>query len=606
MKKLVLVFCLLACTYYLYAQKVSYQVSFPNAVHHEARISLTVTGVPASPAIFQMSRSSPGRYATHEFGKNVYQVTATDAKGMSLPLQRIAGDIYEVPKHGSSITLSYTLYGNYADGTYAGIDPESIHLNMPATFMWMKGMDAAPIEISFDLPKENKGIIATQLTPTSDPHRFTAPGLQYFMDSPTKIGDLAFRQWSISNPNGKTFTMRIALEADATKEQFDELETAVQKIVNEAKAVYGEFPVYDYGTYTFIASANPYVHGDGMEHRNSTMISQMMTSFSARNLFGVFSHEYFHNWNVERIRPKTLEPFQFDKANMSNELWFAEGFTQYYGNLLLARAGLTPENFYLFTMASLVNTKENTPGAKYYSPVQASNHAVFVDAGVSIDKTNYPNMFTSYYPYGAAIALALDIEMQTKYHKTLDSYMKAMWQRFGKTEIPYNLATMQETLASVTDKTFAADFYRKYILGHDPIDYSHLLAMAGYEVVNNAAGKAYLGMNTGMDKANHLTIVSNTTIGSPAYEAGLDVGDEILQLDAKPVKGTEDLNELLKDKKPGETIQVTYRHRNTEKQSSLVLSERQMPALVPFEKSGKTVTQEMKQIRETWFHTNTK
>lgn len=606
MKKLVLFSFFLICTFYLTAQKVSYRVSFPNAVHHEARIALTVTGVSASPAIFEMSRSSPGRYATHEFGKNVYQVTASDANGASLPLERISGDRYEVPKHGSGITITYTLYGNYADGTYVGIDPESIHLNMPGTFMWMKGMDEAPIEISFDLPGENKGVIATQLVPTADPHRFTAPGLQYFMDSPTKIGDLAFREWQIHNPDGKTFTMRIALEAYASNEQFTELEAAVKKIVSEAQAVYGEFPIYDHGTYTFIASATPYVHGDGMEHRNSTMISQTMFSFSASNLFGVFAHEYFHNWNVERIRPKTLEPFQFDKANMSNELWFAEGFTQYYGNLLLARSGLTEEANYLYILANLVNAKENTPGAQFYSPVQASNHAVFVDAGVSVDKTNYPNMFTSYYTYGAAIALALDIEMQTRYHKTLDAYMKAMWLRFGKTEIPYTLATMQETLASVTDKKFAADFYKKYILGHEPIDYTHLLSMAGFDLENSSDGKAYLGMNTGMNRMNRLAIVSNTIIGSPAYLAGLDIDDEILQLDALPVKNNSDINAFLKDKKPGEIIEISFRHRNTERKTKLTIGTRNTPVLVPFEKEGKTLTSEMKKIRDSWFQSNTR
>lgn len=124
-----------------------------------------------------MSRSSPGRYATHEFGKNIYDVKATDKNGNKIALQRIDGDVYEVPSHNGTVTVTYTLFANHADGTYASIDPESIHLNMPATFMWIKGYDKAPIEISFDLPKENKGVIGTQLFPTSNAHTFTAPGL---------------------------------------------------------------------------------------------------------------------------------------------------------------------------------------------------------------------------------------------------------------------------------------------------------------------------------------------------------------------------------------------------------------------------------------------
>lgn len=605
MKKLFLSGTLFMLVLTLSAQKVAYLVSFPNAVHHEAQISLTVSGIPLTSAQFRMSRSSPGRYATHEFGKNVYDVKATDADGKTLPVVRVDGDVYEVPTHKGTVTLSYTLYGNYADGTYAGIDPESIHLNMPAVFMWMPGLEKAPISIRFVLPKENRGIVATQLVATADPYTFTAPGLQYFMDSPTKIGDIHFREWPLINPDGSRYTMRIALEAKATESQFDELTEKIQKMVTEARSVFGEFPKYDYGSYTFIASANPYVHGDGMEHRNSTMISIPMSSFSAGGLLGVFSHEYFHNWNVERIRPKTLEPFRFDKSNMSHELWFAEGFTQYYGELLLARAGLSQPGSYLYQLASLINTKQNTPGGKFYSPVQASNHAVFVDAAVSIDRNNYANMFSSYYTYGAAIALALDLEMQTKYQKTLDAFMQAMWKRFGKTETAYTIAGMQETLATVTDNDFAAAFFSKYINGHEMIDYATLLGKAGYDLVKTGEGKAWLGAIT---RANgtKLVIGSNTTKGSPAYEAGLDIDDEIMQLDETQVKTSLDINSFLSTKKPGEAITVTYKHRDTEKQTRLVLGENATVSVVSFEQSGKTVTEAMQQIRQSWFSSRVK
>jgi predicted metalloprotease with PDZ domain len=605
MKKLIVLFLAFVCVMAVQAQKMSYKMAFPNAIHHEAVIELTASNIPLKPAIFRMSRSSPGRYATHEFGKNVYDVTASDKNGKPVIVNRIDGDVYEVPKHDGTVTIRYTLYGNYADGTYAGIDPESIHLNMPATFMWMKGMDNAPIEISFDLPKENKGVIATQLVPGNRPNTFTAPGLQYFMDSPAKIGDLQIRQWKVSNADGKSFDVRIALEANATAEQFDDLAGKVKRIVEEARAVFGEFPNYDYGSYTFIASANPFVQGDGMEHRNSTMISTPMANFNADGLLGVFSHEYFHNWNVERIRPKTLEPFNFEKSNMSHELWFAEGFTQYYGELLLARAGLTPANSYRQTLAFLVNTKQNTPGAQFYSPIQSSNHAVFVDAAVSIDKNNYNNMFTSYYTYGAATAFALDLSLQTKYQKTIDAYMREMWKRFGKTGIPYTVPGMQDALAAITDAAFAADFFRKYIYGHESFDYATHLAAAGYELKKNAEGKAAIGMNLRAENGK-LLISNNTQKGSAAYEAGLDVNDEVVMLDDTIVKSTTDLTNFLQGKKPGEQVTVTYRHRNQERKTTVTLKEQLFPVLVGYEQSARPLTPAMQAIRKTWFSTQVK
>jgi predicted metalloprotease with PDZ domain len=584
------------------AQKISYKVSFPNAVHHEAKISLTVTGIQQKPAIFRMSRSSPGRYATHEFGKNVYDVTASDIQGNKLTLRRTDGDIFEVSNHKGSITVTYTLFANHADGTYAGIDPESIHFNMPAAFMWIKGYDQLPIEVSFDLPKENKGIVATQLFPTDRPHTFTAPGLQYFMDSPTKIGDLIIREWKVSNTDGKTYTIRIALEADATDEQVDELTERTKKIVAEAKAVFGEYPAYETGRYTFIMSANNYVQGDGMEHRNSTMISQPTATFNPAFLSGVTSHEFFHNWNVERIRPKTLEPFNFEKSNMSHELWFAEGFTQYYGELLLARAGINSPQRFIGTVNALVNTKSNSPGAVFYSPVDASNHAVFVDASVSIDKNNYANMFTSYYTYGAAIALALDLELQIGFGKSLDDYMKAMWKNHGKAEIPYTLTSMQQTLAGITNTSFADTFFKKYITGHETINYASLLAKAGYIVKKSNEGKAVSGMSIRVNERDSKLVIANPTIrGTAVYEAGLDINDEILQLDETSMKTPSDVNNYIQNKKPGEVIRVTYKHRGKEKTTSMILKENTTLSVVDVSSTGQTITDEMKKIRNSWF-----
>src|SRR6476619_1964181 len=132
-----------------FSQQVHYDFSAPNAAHHEAEITLTVTGIRQGPAIFRMSRSSPGRYATHEFGKNVYNVSAEDGNGKTLTVVKTDGDVYTISNHKGHIILHYTLYGNYADGTYASIDPTGYHLNMPASFMWVKGLENAPITIHF-------------------------------------------------------------------------------------------------------------------------------------------------------------------------------------------------------------------------------------------------------------------------------------------------------------------------------------------------------------------------------------------------------------------------------------------------------------------------
>lgn len=584
-----------------FSQKISYVVSFPDILHHEAVISVTATGLAQKNAIFRMSRSSPGRYATHEFGKNVYEVKAFNKTGGSISINRIDGDVWEVPRHDGFVRVEYTLYANHPDGTYAGIDASSIHLNMPAAFLWLKGHDKVPIDIKFNIPEGKNWTIATQLKPTNDPTLFTAPGLQYFMDSPTKIGELLWKQWELKNPSGKNYTIRLALEAKAPDTLVTSFANKVKRITEEAMMVFGEVPDFDYGTYTFIASINPYVKGDGMEHRNSTMISIPVNFDGANYLLDVFSHEFFHCWNVERIRPKTLEPFNFEKSNMSHELWFAEGFTQYYGDLLMTRAGMQSDEEYLPALAGLINTKENTAGAKRYSPAEMSNHAVFVDAGVAIDRNNYANMYTSYYPYGGAVALALDLELRTNFKDlTLDQYMAAVWKRFGKTEIPYTITGLQDVLAQVTgNASFAGDFFRKYVYGHESFNYKPLLEKAGLLLKKTNEGKGWMGF-VQLKEGDALTIGNNTVMGSPVYKAGLDVDDQLIQLDGKPLKKQADFVDVLKTHKPGDQLAVEYKHRGETKNATITLEEAPFFNLAFYEKSGLTTTDAMQVFRKLW------
>lgn len=582
------------------AQRINYIVSFPNLAHHEAQIECVVSDLNTRTAIFRMSRSSPGRYATHEFGKNVYDVSATDQSGKPVKIERVDGDVYEVPHAGSYIRLRYTLYGNYTDGTYVGIDPAGVHLNIPGAFMWLQGFDNTPITIHFDLPAQSHWTIATQLQPTSDPATFMARNFQYFMDCPAVLGNLSYRYWDVRNPDNKVYHFRIALDGAADSADLTSFSDRVQRIVRQEQAVFGEVPAYDYGTYTFLANINPYVHGDGMEHRNSTMICVGAPFHGEDRMLGVFAHEFFHCWNVKRIRPRSLEPFNFEKSNMSRELWFAEGFTQYYGPLMELRAGIGKDtDFVKRTVGRLIETKMNTPGARLYSPVEASEEAVFTDAGVAVDKTNFQNIFTSYYPYGASIALALDLQLREKYNKQLDDLMKAAWKKFGKPEIPYNLAGLEDVLASVTDKKFARQFFDKYIYGHDPIEFGPLLTPAGFRLKKAAPGKAWIGESSLQEKEG-LIITRNTLRGSPVYEAGLDVDDKIISIDNQDVRTYSDLTSILSRLRPGAPVTIKYLHRNEERTSQMTPAEDPDMAVETFESAGLPVTPAIARFRQDW------
>jgi predicted metalloprotease with PDZ domain len=596
---------------------IFYSVSFPNATHHEAEIVITVPQAPTGKILLRMSRSSAGRYATHEFGKNIYNVKAFNVDGSSLDIKQVEGDVYEIANHGETVKVSYTLFGNWTDGTYAGIDPSHAHLNMPAAFMWVVGQDKRAVRFEFNDLDKYGWKVATQLK-NEGANIYSAPNLQYMMDSPTELSAYKISSWDVLN-NGKNEKINLVIHSDDNQAVIDNFAKQVQRMVLEEKAVFGELPAYDYGEYTFLDDVYPTNSGDGMEHRNSTCIVQPAPKVEGNEirLLGTFSHEYFHSWNVKRIRPKSLEPFNFEHANMSSELWFAEGFTQYYGEMVLVRSGFHTVDEYTRTIAGLVNQIVNTPGAAKYSAPHMSRYSVFADAGVSIDPNNQPNIFTSYYTYGGAIALALDLRLRSEFNLTLDDYMRTVWLNRGKVMKPYTIPDLQSDLAKVTNNPkFAAEFFNKYIYGIEKCNYEALLAKAGLLLRKSAPGKAWAGplsYTRGRGRSGDARTageeglpVQVSIIGTPIYKAGLDVDDIILKADGKEVKDIQTFNDIVAGKNIGDKIGINYKNRTGDHETTIVLEESPNLEVVPFEKAGKELTKEQTDFRNNWLSTKVK
>ena len=281
-----------------------------------------------------MSRSSPGRYAVHEFAKNVYDLHAFDGKGGELTPSRPDPSEWDVAGHDGTVRIVYKVYGDRVDGTYLG----DRHHARAHEHAGDADVGARARRTADPHPLRAAARPADGLRPRSSFRRrrhwtFTAPNLQYLMDSPTELSAQTIRTFKVRNPDGKELTIRTAVHHDATDADIDEYRAGVEKIVNEEGAIFGEFPDYEPGTYTFLADYVPWGGGDGMEHRNSTVVASPISIKRRRRAAcsDTVAHEFFHCWNVERIRPRTLEPFNFEEANMSGELWLAEGFTQYYG-----------------------------------------------------------------------------------------------------------------------------------------------------------------------------------------------------------------------------------------------------------------------------------
>jgi predicted metalloprotease with PDZ domain len=592
---------------------VQYTVSFPAPEHHYAQIEVVFPSVPAGTLEVRMSRSSPGRYAVHEFSKNVFDVHAYDGGGKSLRLTRPNPYQWNVAGHDRTVRVIYKIFGKHVDGTYLAIDTSHAHMNMPAALMWARGLDARPVQIRFVPPAGYSWKPATQLYPTGDPWTFTAPNLQYLMDSPAELSNFSERTFKVRNPDGKEFTIRTAVHHEADEAAIDAYAAGTEKIVREMGAVFGEFPEFETGTYTFLGDYLPWGGGDGMEHRNSTVVASPISLGSAQNVRGVLntvSHEFFHAWNVERIRPTSLEPFDFEEANISKELWLAEGFTQYYGSLIMARAGLSLPARAIASFGSTANAVINGAGRQFRSPVEMSEWAAFSDAARSVDETNQSYTFISYYTYGAAVALALDLGLRDRSNGeiTLDDYMRALWRVHGKpgspqpglVAKPYTMKDARDRLAEASgDRAFADAFFDKYIEGREVPDFARLFDRAGIILRKRNAGTAWSGLETAMDRGDPRRIGSLVAWGTPAFEAGLEQGDLITSVNGEAFTGG--IGQVLATRKPSDKVAIEFK-RPTGATATATITLRENPAVeaVPVESASGTLSADQKAFREAW------
>ena len=529
-----------------------YEISFENAVHHEAEIDITFPNLENKVLEVRMSRTSPGRYALHEFAKNVYNVTAADSKGNELDVTRPNPHQWNVSGHDGTVVFSYTLYANRGGGTYTGIDETHAHMNIPATFAWARDYEYRPIEITFNKRDDLNWEIATQLLHLNG-NTYYARDLQYFMDSPTEIADLHFREEKI---NGKN--IRLALHTPASDKEVDEYFGKVMAIVKKQAEVYGELPAFDYDEYTFLSCYMPNASGDGMEHRNSTYVvsSKPLDRPLGETSIGTISHEFFHAWNVERIRPASLEPFDFEESNMSGELWFAEGFTSYYTGLILARADINTAKDYVEGLDGGLNYVINSQGRNYFNPIEMSYQAPFVDAARSVDPVNRSNTFISYYTYGSVLGLGLDLSLRSMDKGlTLDGFMRQVWTKYGRTEIPYTVKDLQTTLAEYAGADFANSYFEDYIFDSQMPDYKSLLAKVGVKLELAEPNKASLG-ETIRSRNDEWRMTGNATVGSPLYKAGIESEDVFISIAGTQLSTVESVDDILANHKPGQTIKV--------------------------------------------------
>lgn len=584
-----------------------YTFSFPNRVQHEAEVELLFTNLPARPLKLYMSRSSPGRYSLHQFAKNIYNLRAYDGRGSPLKINRIRSNVWEVVGHKGIVRVGYTLFGDHLDGTYTSIRDSYILLNMPASLLWGGGLEDIPYHIKIEKPVESWQVY-TQLPEGKLPGYYLAPDLHYLMDSPIMVGQFMAKGWQVDSSHGK-LDFTLVVNHRGGQKEVDQFALMLERMVEESRAIFGELPHFDYGSYIFMLQSLPQARIDGMEHRNSTVVTRYNSLKSYRTGFlFTTTHEFFHAWNVERLRPASLIPFNLKDSNVSEELWFVEGATSYYDDLILVRSKYSSFSSYIYSLNSLLNRVISSPYRNFHSAAEISARAALLDGAVFPDRDNNNNIYLTYYALGDAITLALDLSLRAKYRgKSLDDLMQALWLKYGRSESGYTNHDLEQTLAELTgDRQFAADFFNRYIYGRELPDFKELFSHAGILLRRRAPKAAFLGNVSILTYYGAALINSDTLAGSPLYEAGLTRGDVIISLAGLKVRSSYEYYRVLARLKPGQAVNLLFRRNGKLQTTKITVAANPYIALLFYESAGLKVSDEMKSFRKSWIGSKVK
>ncbi|HMU32638.1 MAG TPA: PDZ domain-containing protein [Pyrinomonadaceae bacterium] len=487
---------------------------------------------------------TPGSYLIREYARHVQDFDVKNGAGGDLAWQKTSKNTWTVKTNGAKeIKATYRVYANELTVRTNEVNSEHAFWNNAATLMFVKGQLAAPSTITVNPYGDWK--IATGLPQAAgSKNTFKAPNFDVLFDSPFEVSNFTEFDFTVE---GKPHRLVFSGEGN-----YDgpEIAAEVTKIVEQAYKIFGELP---YENYTFIVNLRG---GGGLEHLNSTALQFNRWGFKPQarltGFLGLVAHEYFHAFNVKRIRPDALGPFDYENENYTRLLWVAEGGTEYYSGLLLLRAGLISPQEYLAGKADSIRRLEAIPG-RFEQSLEYSSF----DAWIKYYRQdeNSMNNQISYYDKGELVNMMLDLKIREASNgtKSLDDVMRALYNDFYKKGKNYTPADYQH-LAEVAAGVSLDDFFSKYVRGTAEVDWNSFLNGIGLEIKKSGGGKPYLGAQ--LTEANGNLTVRAIPAGSPAYEQGLNTGDQIVAVDGYRATNSF-LSTWTANKKVGDKIKLT-------------------------------------------------
>ena len=534
------------------AGTMAFTVSMPQPATHIFHVTFRCDGLQGELQDFKMPVWSPGYYGIGDYAKNVSSFRAEDGAGRALPWEKVTKNTWRVATgNAPAVTLHYDVYGATAFAVQNFLGENRAYISPTGLFLHVAGQLRHAVTVAVQLPA-NWTLIATGLDAVAGrPNTFSAPDFDVLYDCPMLLGNQELLRFEV-----KGVPHQVALENVAATVDREKIAADLKRMVEAATRLMGDVP-YRHYTFLMMGTGN-----GGIEHTNSASIAFNGNSLNNENGYrgwlSYVAHEYFHNFNVKRIRPLALGPFDYDKENLTDMLWVSEGLSVYYQDIVMLRAGLMTREQYLDKMKNAIGRFENAPGHHYQSATESSMNAWGSGSGVGVDRSTS----ISYYDDGAMLGAMLDLKIrhESQNRKSLDDVMRVLYRKYYREKKRgWTDAEFRGECESAAGGDLSEVF--EYASTTRDVDYAKYFALAGLRLTAAAqdAPGAYLGVNTHTQDGK--LVVTEVTAESPVESAGLRAQDQILEVDG--TKATpKSLNDLLAAKKPGDRIKVRISRNN--------------------------------------------
>ena len=531
---------------------IRYTLRFPAPHTHYVEVEAAIPTAGRAEVEVYMATWTPGSYLIREYERHVEAVTAS-AGTRPVPVAKSTKNRWKITTGGApNVTLRYRLYSREMTVRNNWVESGFAMLNGAPTFITLVERAARPHVVRVELPAAWKKV-ETALEPVSgSPNTFRAPDFDTIVDSPIIIGNPVTREFTV---DGKRHV--VLFEGDAALIDADKVAADVQKIVGAARNAMGSLP---YPHYYFLSMVTE--SSGALEHKNSYL--GMTNRFATRthgaymSFLGTLAHEYFHAWNVKRLRPVELGPFDYENENYVKTLWVAEGFTDYYADILPKRAGLETRDEFLNGISNQIEQVQTIPG-RLVTPVNMASFDTWIKQYRPDENT--ANMSVNYYPKGAVIAFLLDAKIRkaTSGARSLDTGMQWAMQRYSgdKGYTPDQFYAVMSEAAGTDLK----GWFAKTAESTEELDYSEALDYYGlrFRPVDLKNARPFIGGGTRNDAGR--LIITSVRRGTPGIDAGLNVDDEIIAIDDVRVRA-DGLAARLDQYKPGDRISVLVARRD--------------------------------------------